>query len=182
MLFLYLLDAVLVQQGSMSSFSLRWVHVPLFLPNSFVLSTCIMLVAHLFYQLWYQMYLLSILPALVPSNPTLLIIFSAYPKVISLCLVLENVKLISEDPGFDPVEISPADSEERRIHEEEIAKKRLNENIHEEIQHGEKYAGVGNKDLTFQGLAETIVQVQNQLIRIESKIDTLIDYANREKT
>jgi hypothetical protein len=119
---------------------------------------------------------------MVPSNPTPLIIFSAYPKVISLCLVIENVKLISEDPGFDPVEISPADSEERRIHEEEIAKKRLNENIHEEIQHGEKYAGVGNKDLTFQGLAETIVEVQNQLIRIESKIDTLIEYANQEKT
>jgi hypothetical protein len=99
-----------------------------------------------------------------------------------LCLVLENVKLISEDPGFDPVEISPADSEERRIHEEEIAKKRLDENIHEAIQHGEKYAGIRNKDLTYQGLAETIVKVQKQLVRIESKIDTLIMYANREKT
>ena len=90
--------------------------------------------------------------------------------------------MISEDPGFDPVDISPADSEEQRIHEEEIAKKRLDENIHEEIQHVEKYARVGNKDLTFQGLAETIVEVQNQLVRIESKIDTLIMYANREKT
>ena len=108
--------------------------------------------------------------------------FSAYPKVISLCLIIENVKLISEDPGFDPVEVSSADSEERRIHEEEIAKKRLDENIHEEIQHGEKHAAVGNKDLTLQGLAETIVEVQDQLIRIESKIDTLIEYANREKT
>jgi hypothetical protein len=119
---------------------------------------------------------------MVPSNPTPLIIFSAYPKVISLCIVIENVNLISEDPGFDPVEISPADSEEQIIHEEEIAKKRLDENIQEAIQHGEKYAGIGNKDLTFQGLAETIVKVQNQLVRIESKIDTLIMYANREKT
>jgi hypothetical protein len=99
-----------------------------------------------------------------------------------LCPVILNVKLVSEDPGFDPVEISPADSEERRIHEEEIAKKRLDENIHEEIQHGEKYAAVGNKDPTFQGLTETIVEVQNKLLRIESKIDTLIEYANREKT
>lgn len=89
--------------------------------------------------------------------------------------------MISEDPGFDPVEISPADSEEQRIHEEEIAKKRLDENIHEVIQHGEKYAGVGNKDLTFQGLAETIVEVQNQLVRIESKIDTLIMYATEKR-
>ncbi|CAN5305008.1 hypothetical protein BH18THE2_BH18THE2_09030 [soil metagenome] len=99
-----------------------------------------------------------------------------------MCLVIENVKLISEDPGFDPVEISPTDSEERRIHEEEIAKKRLDENIREEIQHGEKYAGVGDKDLTFQGLAETIAEVQDQLLRIESKLDTLIEYANRDKT
>jgi hypothetical protein len=98
-----------------------------------------------------------------------------------LCLVIGNVKLISEDPGFDPVEISPTDSEERRIHEEEIAKKRLDENIHDEIQHQEKYAGVGDKDQTFQGLAETIAEVQDKLLRIESKIDTLIDYANRER-
>jgi hypothetical protein len=63
-----------------------------------------------------------------------------------------------------------------------LQKKRLDENIQEAIQHGEKYAGIGNKDLTFQGLAETIVKVQNQLVRIESKIDTLIMYANREKT
>ena len=38
-LVLYLLDVGLVQLGSMSSFSLRWVHVPLFFPDSFVLST-----------------------------------------------------------------------------------------------------------------------------------------------
>ena len=99
-----------------------------------------------------------------------------------MCFVIENVKLISEDPGFDPVEISPTDSEERRIHEEEIAKKRLDENIREEIQHGEKYSEVGHKDLTFQGLSETIAEVQDQLLRIESKIDTLMEYANREKT
>jgi hypothetical protein len=90
-------------------------------------------------------------------------------------------QLISEDPGFDPVEISPTDSEERRIHEEEIAKKRLDENIHDEIQHREKYSGVGEKDQTFQDLAETIAEVQDKLLRIESKIDTLIDYANRER-
>ena len=177
MLVLYLLDAVLVQQGSMSSFSLRWLQVLLFFPDSFVLSTWLISSTILVPGISSKY-----LPALIPSNLFPYLLFSAYPKVISLCLVIENVKLISEDPGFDPVEISPADSEERRIHEEEIAKKRLNENIHEEIQHGEKYAGVGNKDLTFQGLAETIVKVQNQLIRIESKIDTLIEYANQEKT
>jgi hypothetical protein len=137
--------------------------------------------AHLFFYLWYQVYH-KYLPALVPSNLFPYLLFSVYPKVISLCIVIENVNLISEDPGFDPVEISPADSEEQRIHEEEIAKKHLDENIHEEIQHGGKYAGVGNKDLTFQGLTETIVEVQNQLVRIESKIDTLIMYANREKS
>ncbi len=53
--------------------------------------------------------------------------------------------MISEDPGFDPVEISPTDSEERRIHAEEIAKKRPDENIRGEIQHGEKYARAGDK-------------------------------------
>jgi len=99
-----------------------------------------------------------------------------------LCLVIENVKLTSEDPGFDPVEISPTDSEERRIHAEEIAKKRPDENIRGEIQHGEKYARAGDKNLTFHGLAETIAEVQDQLLRIESKLDTLIEYANREKT
>jgi hypothetical protein len=99
-----------------------------------------------------------------------------------LCLVIENVKLTSEDPGFDPVEISPTDSEERRIHAEEIAKKRPDENIRGEIQHVEKYARAGDKNLTFQGLAETIAEVQDQLLRIESKLDRLIEYANREKT
>jgi hypothetical protein len=53
------------------------------------------------------------LRALVPFNLFPYLLFSAYPKVISLCIVIENVNLISEDPGFDPVEISPADSEEQ---------------------------------------------------------------------
>ena len=59
-LVLYLFDAVLVQQGSMSSFSLRWVHVHLLLPDTLVLSTCIMLVAHFSTSFGTRCYLLSI--------------------------------------------------------------------------------------------------------------------------
>jgi hypothetical protein len=90
--------------------------------------------------------------------------------------------LNSEDPGFDPVAMSPTDSEERRIHEEEIARKRLDKNIIEERQHSEQYNWVGDEDPTLSELAEKITEVQDRLSRIESKIDTLLESANGEET
>jgi ubiquinone biosynthesis protein UbiJ len=83
-----------------------------------------------------------------------------------------NVKLISEDPGFDPVAITPTDSEERRIHEGEIARKSLDEKICEE-----RKTGVGDGNPTLNELSERIAEVQDQLLRLESKIDTLIEAA-----
>jgi hypothetical protein len=98
------------------------------------------------------------------------IIFFYISKSYKSVPCTRNVKLISEDPGFDPVAISPTDSEERRIHEEEIARKSLDENI---------CKGVGDGNPTLSELSEKIAEVQDQLLRLESKIDTLIKAANR---
>jgi hypothetical protein len=89
--------------------------------------------------------------------------------------------LTSEDPGFDPAMISPSDIEKRRILEEESKSRQMDEKMCAEGEHRKENTAVVNTDPIPRRLDEivgTITKLENQLYRIESKLDKLL--ASRE--
>lgn len=85
--------------------------------------------------------------------------------------------MTSEDPGFDPAILSPGDVEKRRILEEESKSRQMDEKMRAEGEHRKEHRKVVNTDAIPRRLDEivgTITKLENQLYRIESKLDKLL--------
>lgn len=92
--------------------------------------------------------------------------------------------MTSEDPGFDPAMISPGDVEKRRILEEESKSRLMDEKMREEGEHRKEHTTVVNTDPIPRRLDEivgTIIKLENQLYRIESKLDKLLASSEKDQ-
>jgi hypothetical protein len=94
------------------------------------------------------------------------------------------IKLSGEDPGFDPSAISESDVEKRRILEENM-RRQIDKKMREQGKAKEEYSTPDThadpvlmllRDLNddIGNLSDEVVRVQEQLKRLETKVDELL--------
>jgi hypothetical protein len=80
--------------------------------------------------------------------------------------------------------ISPGDVEKRRILEEESKSRLMDEKMREEGEHRKEHTTVFNTDPIPRRLDEivgTVTKLENQLYRIESKLDKLLASSEKDQ-